>query len=670
MTDPLPPPDARSGSGKQMWRAPGLPEGEVLAGRFRIVRFIARGGMGEVYEAEDQVLKERVALKTIRPDVANDARTMERFLREVHLARSVTHPNVSRTFDVFHHVTDEGKDKGASPLAFLTMELLSGSTLSERLSKAGRMSCEDALPIIEQMAAALSAAHEAGIVHRDFKSANVMLEPDERRPGGLRVVVTDFGLARRERPGRAGGSAGSAAPLTETEAVIGTPDYMAPEQIEGRAISPATDIYALGVVMYEMVTGEQPFEGDTPLSVALKKLKEAAPSPRRAVPDLPPHWEKAILRSLERAPADRYASAGDLVRALSGEAIPAGPGTLRRRRRRAAGIGAAIAVAAAAVFLITRLPSLRPRASETGTASVARPPRRAVAVLGFKNLAGKPELAWVSTALSEMLTTELAAGEKLRAIPSEDVARMKSDLALGEADTLGKDTLARVRRNTGADLVLLGSFLATGPEEGGPIRLDLRLQDTAAGETIALVSEKGTAADFDALATRAGAQLRDKLDLPAVSAADAAAVKASLPSSPEAARLYAEGLAKLRIFDEVSAARSPRARRGDRAWARARPFGARGGVVGSRLRRAGALRIEEGLRAFRRPVARDAPAGRRTLSRHEQRVAAGGRDLPVALHLLSGQPGLRSPARARAVALGQARGSARDDRRSREGLPA
>src|SRR4029453_16632461 len=129
-------------------------------------------------------------------------------------------------------------------------ELLTGLTLAERLSKEGRLRPEDALPLIEQMAAALTAAHEAGVVHRDFKSANVMLEPDERRPGGQRVVVTDFGLARRDRPRGAGSGAGrSAAALTETEAVIGTPDYMAPEQIEGRAITPATDIYALGVVI-------------------------------------------------------------------------------------------------------------------------------------------------------------------------------------------------------------------------------------------------------------------------------------------------------------------------------------------------------------------------------------------------------------------------------------
>ena len=519
-----------------MWRAPGLADGEVLAGRFKIVRFIARGGMGEVYEAEDQVLRERVALKTIRPDVAGDERTMERFLREVHLARSVTHPNVSRTFDVFHH--------GA--LAFLTMELLGGETLTDRL-KSGRMTPAQALPIVEQMAAALAAAHEAGIVHRDFKSANVMLEPDERRPGGVRVVVTDFGLARRDRPGR-----GSAAPLTETEAVLGTPDYMAPEQIEGRAITPATDVYALGVVIYEMVTGEQPFEGDTPLSVALKKLKEAAPSPRRLAPDLPPVWEKTILRCLERVARRplRLRPAKSCGRCGARRSSP-----VPRRSGGAAGRSRVWPPASSSRPSRRFSPpgSCRAAPRRGGPAAAARAPRQSIAVLGFKNLAGRPEEAWVSTALSEMLTTELAAGEKLRAIPSEDVARMKIDLAIPEADTLGKETLARVRRNTGADLVLLGSYLAIGPGEGGPIRLDLRLQDTVAGETIAVVSEKGSAADFDTLATRAGAQLRDKLRLPAVSATDAAAVKASLPSSPEAARLYAEGLAKLRVSDEGAA---------------------------------------------------------------------------------------------------------------------
>ena len=541
------PPTAPRAAGSHV---PSLSEGEVLAGRFRVVRFIARGGMGEVYEAEDQVLRERVAIKTIRPDVAGDARAMERFLREVNLARRVTHPNVARTFDIVY-----GPEV---PVTFLTMELLTGETLAHRLARTGRMRPEDALPLVEQMAAALASAHEAGVVHRDFKSANVMLSPDARRPGGLRVVVTDFGLARRDRPGPGEPS------LTETEAVMGTPNYMAPEQIEGRPVSPATDVYALGIVLYEMVTGETPFQGDSPISVALKKLKEAPPSPRTRVPDLPVEWERTLLRSLERDPRDRFASVGEVLRGLHGEAVAAGTGIRARRRRLrlvAAAVGLLIAAAGGWLGLALRAGARRPTRPGTAPAAssaAARPARRSIAVLGFKNLAGRPEEAWVSTALAEMLTTELAAGETLRAVSSEDVARMKSDLALTESDTLSRESLARIRRNIGADIVLLGSYLTASspPNEAGSastLRLDLRLQDTAAGETIAVVSEKGPASDVDALATRAGESLREKLELPAVSPADAAAVRASLPSNPEAARLYAEGLARLRVFDAVTA---------------------------------------------------------------------------------------------------------------------
>ena len=522
-------------------RPPALAPDTVLAERFRIVRFIARGGMGEVYEAEDRVLGERVALKTIRADVADDERAMERFLREVHLSRRVTHPNVCRIFDVFHH----------GSLAFLTMELLPGETLAERIEKRGRLAPGEALPLIEAMAAALGAAHDAGIIHRDFKSGNVMLVPDARRPGETRVVVTDFGLAR---PRATEGP--SAARLTKTEAVVGTPDYMAPEQIEGRDLTPAADVYALGIVMYEMVTGEPPFQGDTPLSVALKKLKEAAPSPRRDAPELPPVWERTILRCLERQPADRFATTAEVVRALHGERMPEGPSGRRRRLRRSGVAAAVLVLALLAGYGILRLAASGSRPAPTAAAggpAASRGGRRTIAVLGFKNLAGRPEAAWVSTALTEMLTTELAAGEVLRAVPSEDVARTRADLALPETDALGRDTLARVRASLGADLVLLGSYLDAGSGPGGALRLDLRLQDAAAGETIALVSEKGTEADLDGIATRAGTRLREKLGLSAVSPAEAAAVRASLPGNSDAARLYAEGLAKLRVFEDDAA---------------------------------------------------------------------------------------------------------------------
>src|SRR5208283_2193724 len=165
-----------------------LKSGTLLCNRFQIVRFIAAGGMGEIYEARDQELQETVAIKTIRHDLTSQAAFLKRFRREVHLAKQVTHPNVSRIYDLFRH-SEAGDD-----CVFVSMEFLSGETLAERLARTGRMAIADALPIIMQMAEALNAAHAAGILHRDFKSGNVILVP-QTDGGGVRAVVTDFGLA-------------------------------------------------------------------------------------------------------------------------------------------------------------------------------------------------------------------------------------------------------------------------------------------------------------------------------------------------------------------------------------------------------------------------------------------------------------------------------------------
>jgi serine/threonine protein kinase len=167
---------------------------QILAGRFRILRFVARGGMGEVYEAEDLELNERVALKTVRFEMAHDEKTIERFKREIQLARKVTHASVCRTYDVFRHVDVEGEKAGRETLV-VSMEFLRGTTLSQQIALHGRLKPEFALAIVEQMAAGLEAAHAAGVVHRDFKSANVILVPAPGSSGGMRAVITDFGLA-------------------------------------------------------------------------------------------------------------------------------------------------------------------------------------------------------------------------------------------------------------------------------------------------------------------------------------------------------------------------------------------------------------------------------------------------------------------------------------------
>jgi tetratricopeptide (TPR) repeat protein/TolB-like protein len=496
--------------------------------------------MGEVYEAEDIELNEHVALKTMRLGIGADERTVRRFIREVNLSRRVTHPNVCRIFDVFHHEYPEDSRGHVRRVPLVAMELLPGETLAARLKRAGPFSEDDARPIVAQMAAALTAAHSVGVIHRDFKSSNVILLPGQA--GELRAVVTDFGLAHVRRDSDA-----TEADVTATGEVFGTPKYMSPEQVEGRPLTPSTDIYALGVVMYEMLTGTTPFVGDTPLTTAVKRLQEPAPSPRTHVPHLQPVWEQTILRCLERKPEARFASAVDVTGALTG--APAAAMQADRPRWLVPVTLAAVVVAAVTIGFFVG-PTLRPSSQDVPVANASIPSRRAVAVLGFRNLSGRPEAAWLSTAFAEMLTTELAAGEQIRTIPGESVTRARMDLGLTEAESLGQSTLERLRSTLGTDLVVSGSYLSI---DDGRIRLDLRLQDTRGGDTIATLSETATEAELIELVSRTGVRLRERLGVAELSAAQAAGVRAAQPSNPEVARLYAEGLVKMRLFDAPAA---------------------------------------------------------------------------------------------------------------------
>jgi serine/threonine protein kinase/tetratricopeptide (TPR) repeat protein len=360
-------------------------EGECLGGRFKILRFVAEGGMGEVYEAEDLELHELVAIKTLRPETLQHTDALARFKREVHLARKVTHPNVCRIFDLYRH-----KPEGGDEVVILSMEFLRGETLAERIKRRGRMSIEEALPLIGQMASALSAAHEAGIVHRDFKPSNVVLVQE---PAGLRAVVTDFGLAFREttHSGQhtlSGPSWHSPAP-GEDRQLCGTPAYMAPEQIEGHPATIASDIYAFGLVIYETVTGVRPFQGDTPMSTAVKRLMEAPPPPRRFEPSLSPACESVILRCLERDPASRFAKAQDVPAALAGDVPEAKSGRLRpatfatspkaRRSKWTAIVGVSLVI----VGLVGALYAWRARQSP-------KLARDAIVLADFTNTTGDP----------------------------------------------------------------------------------------------------------------------------------------------------------------------------------------------------------------------------------------------------------------------------------------
>ncbi|HXT50046.1 MAG TPA: tetratricopeptide repeat protein, partial [Thermoanaerobaculia bacterium] len=544
-SQPSPPPAASrhtiAGGGEQPKRLGStfLP-GELVAGRYRIERFLAKGGMGEVYDAFDTALGDHVALKTIRPDVAADELALERFKREIHLARQVTHRNVCRIHDLGAHLSD-------SPVAalyprgeilFVTMELLRGETLAERITERGPMIEADALPIVRQMAAALDAAHKAGIVHRDFKSANVVLETSD---GETRAVVTDFGLARAsERE--------SGATLTVAGAVMGSPAYMAPEQVDGSGTTPAVDVYALGVVVFEMLTGRLPFKGESPLSTAIKRLTEPPPKPSDLKPGIEPRWEEAILRALARQPEERIKSAGDFVAMVDPSPLAAALGTATvTRRRLLQAVVAGFLVAAALALGFYRW---QQRATlQEGRLEAPKVARPAVAVLGLKNVTADQSLDWLSTGLPEMLASELSAGGAVRLIPGENVARAQLELGLAPGATWGNDTLERVRRNLGSDYVVTGAYTAVGggaDGKNGQLRLDLRLQDTLSAGNSTAVAVSGPREAVFQLVAQAGAKLREALHL------ESGGARWST-TNPEAARLYAQGIEKLHRFDAQGA---------------------------------------------------------------------------------------------------------------------
>jgi serine/threonine protein kinase len=282
-------------------------EGTQVAGRYKIIRFIGRGGASEVYEALDGGLGVQVALKVLKSTHARNAVQLERFRREIQSARRVTHRNVCRIFDLGVERIRNRKR------FFLTMELLRGRSLAETLTSGPRYAVPEALAIVTQIAEGLQAAHDAGVVHRDLKPGNVMLVPGELEgepTDGPRAVITDFGLALTDEQTR----------LTRSDEFVGTPAYMAPEQSEAGVVTAAVDVYALGLIMYEMLTAQLPFDkGATPFATVLLR-QQIPPRPiREILPDLDPRWQATIHRCLEREPEYRFTHAADVIASLRGE---------------------------------------------------------------------------------------------------------------------------------------------------------------------------------------------------------------------------------------------------------------------------------------------------------------------------------------------------------------
>jgi len=528
--------------------------GQIVS-HYRILQKLGGGGMGVVYRAQDVRLGRSVALKFLPEAFAHDAIAIERFRREARAASSLNHPNICTIYDI-----DESESQ-----VFIAMEYLDGQTL-KHLIDSQPLDPGTCLCVAAQIATALEAAHSQGIIHRDIKPANIFVT----RRGDAKIL--DFGLAKLapkaiQDTARHVPSLPGAVPeieLTTPGTAIGTVAYMSPEQARGEDLDARTDLFSFGAVLYEMATGQRAFAGRV-MATIFDAILNHDPAPLTDLsPGVPVGFVDIINKALVKNRDERYQSAAamladlkaveaDLIlgQKISERANAQSAKATSVSSRRPWWIASAGVVIVMAVALIASLSMIRQRRSSP-TRPVVIPSRRSVAVVGFRDLTGSAEDAWLSTALAEMLNTELAAGEKLRLVSGEDVARTKLDLHLPDADSFSKETLARVRKSLGADVVILGSYASLGGQSKN-IRVDLHLQDTVAGETIAEVATTGTEADLFDLVSRAGTQLREKLGVGAVSTAEVVNVKASLPASPEAARLYAEGLRRLRVFDALAA---------------------------------------------------------------------------------------------------------------------
>jgi len=495
---------------------------------YRIVERIGAGGMGVVYRARDEQLERDVAIKVLPPGALADDAARKRFRNEALSLARLNHPNIATV----HEFGSQGD------IDFLVTEYIPGLTLDAKLAR-GALSSKEVLDLGGQLAQGLAAAHEQGIVHRDLKPANLRLTPDGR------LKILDFGLAQLTPHAS---EQGLTVTLTKSQEVTGTLPYMAPEQLRGEMADARCDIWSAGAVLYEMASGKRPFpQSNQPLLInAILNLSPDPPS--KAAGSVPSGLEQIILKALDKDPGRRYQSARELgvdLQRLSTGTLPVFvPPSEKTKWYLLAGAFALVLVLAIAGYVFLH------RTRQTASIASPRSHRRSVAVLGFKNVAGKPEEAWLSTALSEMLTTELGQGDQLRTVPGESVAQMKRSLSLPDTDSFSQETLSRIRENLGTDDVVVGSYI---PLASGVIRLDLRLQETAAGEILASVSEKGSATQMDELVAKAGAELRGKLGVGGLSDAESANVRAALPASPEAARLYSEGLEKLRLFDALAA---------------------------------------------------------------------------------------------------------------------
>lgn len=433
--------------------APGVSANVNFGPRYNVQRILGEGGMGAVYKAYDTELDREVALKLIRPGLAMDPNIAQRFKQELLLASKISHKNILRIHDL-------GEAAGTK---FISMAYVEGHDLYHLLGDVGKLPVDRAIKIAKQLCSALDAAHSEGVVHRDFKPQNILLDKNDQ------VYVSDFGLAK---------SLESDTGLSRTGEYLGTPRYMAPEQVEGRGIDHRVDIYALGLVMYEMLTGDLPFHADTTIQLMYKRVHEAPQSPKTLNPDLPEWLVRVVMKCLERDPDKRYQNASDVLTDLQNSMAPVGSksGTIAFTIRRvevempAAKLGLLIAIAIVVIAgSLMLVPTIRQRILGKPETAAQAPVGKHVAVLPLKVIGDPQALGYIGEGFVESLTARLFQLKDVQVAGPDAIAKLKAGASPADAG-----------KALGANLIVSGNL------QGGAdrIRLVINLDDVKSGKRL------------------------------------------------------------------------------------------------------------------------------------------------------------------------------------------
>ncbi len=493
--------------------------GTVFNHRYQIEQVLGQGGMGAVYKAHDQELDRPVALKVIRPELASNPEILQRFKQELILARKVTHKNVNRIFDL-------GEAEG---IKFITMEYVEGQDLKSLLrERGGKLAPDEAVGIVLQICQALEAAHSEGVVHRDLKPHNIMVAPSGR------LQVMDFGLAY----------SGDTTAVTQTGTLLGTPEYMSPEQARAEKVDSRSDIFSLGIIFYELLTGETPYKADSAYSMLLKRTQERATPIAKLDPSVPRHISDVVSKCLEIEPRLRYQNVQELARDLEEKRRPAPASMMtqlslrlpvRFRTVAETGIWWKAAVAAGVLVVAGILAGVIlfwGGPAESG-------PRVSLAILPFQNATGDANLDWLGSGIADMLTTDMGQAEGFRTVAPERLHQILKDLRLSGGSPLDSAMLRRVAEFSSADMVVSGKYFKLGAQ----IRIDATLQDLKRGGEAALKAEAQNEGELFQAVEQLARSIRENMALPqeAVRGLQATAFRPAT-RSVEALRYYNEGL--------------------------------------------------------------------------------------------------------------------------------